>query len=235
MASSPGSGSLALAVAALIAVCLFVPPFVTGDAIIADDHPRPTSILGRLFNSPDLRSGLPTALLLTAMIAGIAAWSFHLWRATFSVTTLDEHVPAWTAITLLGITLGLSGFGKLLSVWLNNRWTARVGVYVFATLAMVVPYISYANPTYINGVPVHTAADNWLYLCPLVSFQQMCYDTTGGGFSLVSAQPYLAFANTAPDWLVTTVIYSGAGVLCFAMASLIAMRRRSKSPIVPTP
>jgi len=82
---------------------------------------------------------------------------------------------------------------------------------------------------------VHTAADNWLYLCPLVSFQQMCYDTTGGGFSLVSAQPYLAFANTAPDWLVTTVIYSGAGVLCFAMASLIAMRRRSKSPIVPTP
>jgi len=220
---------LALATAALVAVCLFVPPFVTGDAIIAGDHPRPTSMLGRLFNSPDLQSGFPTALLLTAMIAGITAWSFHLWRSTFSVTTLDEHVPAWTAITLTAITLGLSGFGKMLSVWLNNRWTARVGVYVVATLAMVVPYVSYANPTYIDGVPVHTAADNWLYLCPLVSFQQICYDKAGAGFSLVSAQPYLAFANTAPNWLVTTAIYGAIGALCFAMASLIAMRRRSKS------
>jgi len=230
----PSSTALTLTLLGLVALTLFAPPFVTGDlrdpheAVVEEPYWR-RALLGY-----DLSAGVPTALTLSLLIGGVTTFSLSLWRSTFRVTSLSGDVAIGATILLVCIALGMAGFGKFLSVALRNRWAAMMMLYLLTAMLMILPYISYSSQTYApyysqpyTGMRGPSFSDNWLYFCPLVSLQQLCYDSNGGGFSLVAAQPYLCANSIAPDYVVCSALYLAIGIFGFGLARLVEKRRAS--------
>jgi hypothetical protein len=122
----------------------------------------------------------------------------------------------------------MAGCGKFLSVALRNRWVAMVFLYVFTAMLMVIPYLSYNTGIDAYDQATHGPGDYALYtfplyFCPLVSFQEICFDQ-GTGYSLLAAQRHLMFAGSVPDWIVMVTLYAMLGVVFFALAALTERR-----------
>jgi len=231
---TPSYAALTLTLAGLIALMLFVPPFVTGElrdqyeaAVVEEPYWR------RALFGHDLTAGVATALALVAVIGAVTAFAFSTWRATFSVTSLSTDVVIGATIMYASIALALAGFGKLLSVALRNRWAAMMMLYLLAALAMILPYMTYSaqqsasyGQSYGETPASAPFSDNLLYFCPLISLQQLCFDK-GNGFSLLQAQSHLLFNSTLPDFVVCSALYLSIGLLSFVIARVIEKRRAS--------
>ncbi|MBV9852344.1 MAG: hypothetical protein JO250_21990 [Armatimonadetes bacterium] len=188
-----------LTTAALAAVILFVPVFVTGD--LTEWPPRRHTLAAffsgwtprRAFGDAALPSALPFALLLTALIAGLMFAALHLsvgqrvvmpfgigmrgamplWaRGLGTVTPL-----IWQAAGLLAsVVVGLAGAGFLLSVLLGNRWAALTLLYLLMVLGMALPFFSYGTlSVHDAALAARSPAINTLYLCPWLGLWQSAY------------------------------------------------------------
>ena len=196
---------LCLACAALL---LFVPVLVTGDLewsvkrfrlplLTAAWSPR------QIFGAATLPSGLPFALLLTALVLGVTVTATRLYRpvptvfASPSFTgpgmpfTVSNGAPAAVALAgapvmdilqqgallLVLIVAGIAGVGFLLSTLLGNRWASLTLLYLALILAVTLPFFSYAIGSFNGSEALAAAARspgiNSLYLCPFIAIWQL--------------------------------------------------------------
>jgi ABC-type transport system involved in multi-copper enzyme maturation permease subunit len=182
---------LCLACALLL---LFVPVLVTGDLewvvkrfrlpiLTAAWSPR------QVFGAATLPSGLPFALLLTALVLGMTVTATHLYHAAPAVLAFPSYVSgiapggpgaalngALPAITLVGapvmdilqqsalllvlIIVGISGVGFLFSTLLDNRWASLTLLYLALILAVTLPFFSYAIGLFSGSEALAAAARN---------------------------------------------------------------------------
>ena len=221
---TPSYAALTLTLAGLIALTLFVPPFVTGElrdpheAVVEEPQWR------RALFGTDLSAGVSTGLVLALLIGGVTAFAFSTWRATFRVTSLSSTVSIGALVLFLAVAAAMAGAGKLLSTALRNRWAAMVMLYVLTALLMIMPYVAYNAQSAIELRRGPAFSDNMLYFCPLVSLQQLCYDN-GNGYSLLLAQANLLANNVVPDFIVCSALYLAIGLLGFGAARVIEKRR----------
>lgn len=232
LATTPALSAVVLAIAGLIALVLFAPPFVTGNPAAEDPDNAPTgNFVQKILFRTDLKVGTPTVLFLAVMISAITAIAFSLWRSTFSVTTLSATVPLAVGISYCAIAFAMAGCGKWLSVALRNRWAAMVILYVLTAMLMIIPYVSYntSQQMYNQVTPGPSFADNMLYFCPLVSYQELCFNGgTGYAYTLLPAQKHLLLAPF-PDWIVMAALYAILGAVFFTLATVVERRGARKS------
>ena len=152
----------------LALLLLFVPVLVTGD-LESWTWKRPAALWWawsprRAFGDAVLPSGMPFALLLTALTLGLSLAAVHFSALpTLPITRSTGPLPpgrfgaALTAVTgaqIVGImeqagvmltlvVVGISGLGFLLSVLLANRWSSLTLLYLALVLATALPYFSY--------------------------------------------------------------------------------------------
>ncbi len=203
---------------ALWAVVLFVPVFVTGE---------PVRGRARRLWAAALPSGLPFALVLTAIIAAV----------TFAAASLG-HLPGvgktlWAATALLAaVTVGMGGVGLLLSVLLRGRWASLTALALLLLLGTAAPYSSYA--TLEDGAAFlaqSNPAINTLYLCPWMGLAQLS-DT------LAPAPPFATDYRVAnglwgygrvPVWTVTAVLYLTLGGVGYVVGRRLLRAPKSTS------
>ena len=240
---------------ACLVLLLFVPVLVTGDMEAgrgeqgaAKKRRQPW----RVFSDATLPSGLPLALLLTAVVAGITLAAIHYETSqtvmsafrtgSFSrgagprpflaappppLAAFREIGPQAAALLAL-IVVGISGFGFLLSVLLNNRWSSLTLLYLALVLAAALPFFSYAT---LSGEDAAAAARspavNSLYLCPFVPLWQLA--DTGNprpDFGRDSAVVGMVGYAMWPLWIGTGTIYLSIGLASYAAAALVIRRRK---------
>ena len=238
---------------------LFVPVLVTGDleSWVASARRSPALALAqswsprRIFGDATLPSGLPLALLLTALVLALSFAATHLssfapgggtthFAAAFPAS---RPVPAVSGITgaqvsdilqqsallLVAVVVGIAGLGFLLSVLLGNRWSSLTLLYLALVLAVALPFFSYAELSGRDAAAAaHSPAVNSLYLCPFVPLWQLT-DTLDprpsfGGDS-AGAVVGMAGYGVWPLWVGTGLLYLAAGLVSYAVALAILKRR----------
>jgi len=229
---------------------LFVPVLVTGDrADWADGSARRPWSPRRVFGDATLPSGLPLALLLTALVLGMTLAAPHLGRvtptvfpgrfrgalppggATASLAAVGgvrvADVVEQGALLLLLVVAGISGLGFLLSVLLRNRWSSLTLLYLALILANALPFFSYAA---ISSQDVraasHSAGVNSLFLCPFVPLWQLADALDPKpSFSALGAASGMAGYGVRPLWIGSGLLYLGIGAASYA-AALALLRRK---------
>lgn len=233
----------------LILLLLLVPVMVTGD--LEGRQGRKWGIVPRIFGNAALSSGLPYALLLTALVVGLTLAAVHYAGqqtalpvfggrhvftgsrpAAFGLPAAQGMDLGWqVAVMLAAIVLGLGGLGFLLSALLNNRWSSLVLLYLAVVLAVALPFFTYAT---LNGQDTALAARspgvNSLFLCPYVSVIQLAdtgnpRPTFGQGSAVVGMIGY----GDYPLWIGTSVVYGVIGLVSYT-AGLVFLRRRRTVP-----
>ncbi len=201
---------------ALWAVVLYVPVFVTGESVWGSLR-RPWVAA--------LPSGLPFALVVTALVAAMtfAAASLGHLRGTGSVL--------WPAVALLtAVTVGAGGVGLLLSVLLRSRWASLTAVTLLLLLGIVLPFFSYATlPGRDALVAARDPAVNTLYLCPWIGLAQLC-DALTPKTSLGAEYPVvygLAGYGIVPVWVTSAGLYLTLGAACYAVGWRLLRTRRT--------
>ena len=233
----------------------FVPILVTGDlegwggrwqALARGWSPR------RIFGDATLPSGLPFALLLTALVMGLTFFATHLGSlapAGFAGRFGSGPPPLLTAaplasgaggaqvidillqasLMLVLVVIGIAGLGFLLSVLLGNRWSSLTLLYLTVVLAVALPFFSYAL---LNGMDANAAARNpavnSLYLCPFIPLYQLtdALDTHATfGRDSVPAVVGMAGYGVWPLWMGTGLLYLLVGLACYGFALTILRRR----------
>ena len=233
-----------------LVLLLFVPVLVTGD--LEQGAAKKGWRLWRMFSDARLSAGLPLALLLTVIIGGITLAAIHYetsqsvfpsfragsggrWigpRPTLAarpalLVSFSEVGPQAAAMLVL-TAVGISGFGFLLSVLLNNRWSALTLVYLALILAVALPFFSYAT---LGGQDATNAARspavNLLYLCPFVPLWQLAdINNPWPEFGRGSAAAGMMGYGVWPLWIGTGVVYLGIGLVSYATAGVFLRRRR---------
>ncbi len=252
-ATSAGQLMVELSLACLV-LLLFVPVLVTGDLKTGGGRSasRKKRQPWRMFSDATLSSGLPLALLLTAVVAGITLAAIHYqtspaasaafrpgsfgrgagprpyFAAPPSLPVSFREIGPQTAALLALLAAGISGFGYLLSVLLNNRWSSLTLVYLALILAAALPFFSYAT---LSGQDAAAAARspgvNSLYLCPFVPLWQLA--DTGNprpDFGRDSAVVGMIGYGIWPLWIGTGAVYLGIGLASYAAAALVIRRQK---------
>ena len=243
---------------------LFVPVLVTGDgegwagrgrqgaSLIRAWSPR------RVFGDATLPSGLPLALLLTALVLGLTAAALHwgmqggarmvmgrgyaasprgLTAATTQWAALSAHlwdVLEQASLMLILVVIGVAGLGFLLSTLLGNRWSALTLLYLTLVLAVALPFFSYATMTGTEALAAaHNPAVSSLYLCPFVPMMQLATRLSPGSdlfhVSEGSAIPAMIGYDIWPLWIGTGMIYLAVGLISYAVALALLRRRPIKT------
>ena len=209
----------------------------------------------RVFSDATLPSGLPLALLLTALVLGLTAAALH-WGTNWGVTTimgrgyaqspqgLAAATAQWGALSthignvleqatvmLASIVIGLAGLGFLLSVLLGNRWSALTLLYLTVVLAVALPFFSYATMTGPEALAAsHNPLINTLYLCPFVPIVQfMTWLSPGSDQSFLSngsAIPGMIGYGVWPLWVGTGALYFLVGIASYGGAWALLKRRQ---------
>ncbi len=234
---------------ACLVVLLFVPVLVTGDL----ERDAAKRSLWRVFSDARLPSGLPLALLLTVVVAGItlAAIHYETSQTIFSAFRIGlagrwvgprqflaapppplvsfREVGPQAATLLVLIVAGISGLGYLLSVLLNNRWSSLALLYLALIFAAVLPFFSYAT---LGGQDAADAARspaiNSLYLCPFISLLQLTdISNPRPEFGHDSAVVGMIGYGIWPLWVGTGLLYLGIGLASYAAAGIILRRRNT--------
>jgi len=265
---SPGFGAgastqvLMLLMIACFLLLLFVPVLATGDmegwekqigtgpALVRAWSPR------RIFGDATMPSGLPLALLLTALVLAL----------TFAATHLSSLAPAafvgrfgggppprpaaplvsgvngaqvtdilfQAALMLVLVVIGIAGLGFLLSVLLGNRWSSLTLLYLTVILAVALPFFSYAL---LSGTDANAAARspavNSLYLCPFIPIWQltvMLDPHRRFGLDSVNAVVGMVGYGNWPLWMGTGLVYLAIGLVSYAVALTILRRRQKPTP-----
>jgi len=244
-----GGSPVILAMWAMVIPCtlllLFVPVLVTGDRI---DWQTSAGWPLRIFRHAALPSGLPLALLLTALVVGLALAASHLsFQPGGSLVQRVQSLPGrpipiipnsavgshlltdviqQAGVMLLLMVVGMAGVGYLLSVALGNRWSSLTLLYLGLVLAVALPYFSYAN---LSGSDAQTAASNpainTLYFCPFIPLAQLT-EAIGGHPYQDSAIPGMAGYGVWPLWMGTGLLYLALGLASYVVA-LVVLRRRA--------
>ena len=233
----------------LTLLLLIVPVMVTGD--LEGRQGRRRGMLPRIFSDAALPSGLPFALLLTALVVGLTLAAVHYAGqqpaspvfggrrvfigprpAAFALPTTQGMDLGWQMAAMLAVIVaGISGLGYLLSALLNNRWSSLVLLYLAVVLAVALPFFTYAT---LNGPDAALAARspgiNSLFLCPYVSVIQLA--DTGNPrptFGRESAVAGMIGYGDYPLWIGTSVVYGAIGLVSYT-AGLVFLRRRRTVP-----
>ena len=244
-----GTSPSALAMLAAAIPCtlllLFVPVLVTGDR---EDWKTAASWPLRVFRSATLPSGLPFALLLTALVVGMTLAASHLAFQPLSMAMnrgqsfrapLQSAAAAAGAnpnllvdmfeqagLMLLFVVIGIAGVGYLLSVLLGNRWSSLTLLYVGLLLAVALPYFSYAN---LSGTDAHAAASspaiNTLYFCPYVPLVQLT-EPQASNLHKDSAIPGMIGYGVVPLWIGTGGLYLTLGLVSYGAAFLVVRKKK---------
>ena len=244
---------------ALGVVLLFAPVYVTGDLgeWTSDRSVRKTFFSGwaprRVLGLATLPSGLPFALLLTALITGLMFAAVHLAAGPqivhirgvrampISAANLDVVTPLlWQAAGLLAAAVaGLSGLGFLLSVLLGNRWAALTMVYLIVIVGTALPFFSYGT---LQGhdatAAAHSPSINSLYLCPWMGLLQLAYSLV----ILHPHQPVDTFEATFPIvkgligygdntiWIMSALLYLIIGAVCYGIGFAVLRAKTRPQP-----
>jgi len=266
----PAGGSVAAAEQVLflliLTACvllLFVPVLVTGDLEGWRSQASPWPALARawsprrIFADATLPSGLPLALLLTALVLALTFAATHLGSlapaalvgrfgggtpplrpspplASGASGAQVTDILLQASLMLVLVVIGIAGLGFLLSVLLGNRWSSLTLLYLTVILAVALPFFSYAL---LSGRDANAAARspavNSLYLCPFIPIWQLT-DTLDThrtfGRDNASAVVGMAGYDVWPLWAGTGLLYLAVGLVSYAVA-LALLRRRQK----PTP
>lgn len=235
---------LALACAVLL---LFVPVIVTGALEHWPGNPR------RIFGNATLSTGLPFALLLTAVILAVTYAAIHLGNSApmvfpgqYNSAVISGAVPAAISLTgvqvtdvfqqgalmIVMIVAGVAGVGFLLSTLLGNRWASLTLLYLTLTLAVGLPLFAYATGSYSGPEAEAAAANapgvNSLYLCPFIGlFQLTDRLDPHPSFPQNAYFTHMAGYGSWPIWIGTSAIYFGAGLVSYAFA-LTLLRRKNR-------
>jgi hypothetical protein len=214
-------------------ILLFVPVLVTGDleqAPARKNAGKNWSLL-RVFTDARLSSGLPLALLLTALVAVLtfAGGQYApLLHGASVFTAPGGTLILQVAVMLLAIVVGISGFGFLLSALLRNRWSSLTLLYLALIFAVALPYFSYAN---LYGRDAAAAAQNplinSLYLCPLVAIRQMTsllYQRPS--FEQDSALSGMIGYDAGPLWVGTSLVYLTIGLVSYTLGLMVLRRQK---------
>ncbi len=258
---------IGLLVIACLLLLLFVPILTTGDTE-GWAAARSLPVLARawsprrIFGDATLPSGLPLALLLTALVLALMFAATHL--SSLAPTALISRFgggppPLRPALPLVSgvsgaqvtdillqaslmlalVVVGIAGLGFLLSVLLGNRWSSLTLLYLTIILAVALPFFSYAL---LSGADASAAARspavNSLYLCPFVPLLQLTDTLTPHPtFGRESAIPGMAGYGVWPLWMGTGLVYLVIGLASYAVALALLRRREKPSPVVarPTP
>ena len=248
-----------LMLVALGAVLLFLPVFVTGD--LAEWTPRGSARAtffsgwtpARAIGNATLPSGLPFALLLAALIAGLMFAAVQLGSGPQTLllrrggpvqnavyltsANLGMVTPLlWQAAGLLAaLVVGLGGLGFMLSVLLGNRWAALTMLYLLLILGMALPFFTYGTLDHHDAVLARSnPAINTLYLCPWLGLWQLAtslvllhphqaYETFEYTFPVV---PGLAGYGDNTIWIMSALLYLLLGAVGYAVG-FVSLRRRS--------
>ena len=226
---------------------LFVPVLVTGELGMGMGKKRWSPL--HVFSRATLPHGLPLALLLTALVLGItvAAVRFGLpmqtpgFRPGFAMATpfivpsaLTGTAVQQAAVLLVAVVVGISGVGFLLSVLLQNRWSALTLLYLALLLAVLLPFFTYGT---LHGEDAAMAARNpavnTLYLCPFIPLWQLS-DELGphpaygpSSFGEDSAISGMFGSGSGPLWVGTGLVYLTIGLASYVSALAIVKRRRA--------
>lgn len=259
----PAGGAVPLAAQTLFLLLLltslllfFVPILVTGDLEGWGGRGRDLARAWsprRIFGDAALPSGLPFALLLTALVLALTFAATHLGSLA-PVAFVGRFgggppplIPAGPLVSgaagarvtdillqaslmLVLVVVGIAGLGFLLSVLLGNRWSSLTLLYLTVVLAVALPFFSYAL---LNGTDATAAARNpavnSLYLCPFIPIWQLT-DVLDGhptfGRDNAAAVVGMAGYGVWPLWMGTGLLYLIVGLACYGFA-LTILRRRS--------
>ena len=250
---------IGLLLIACLLLLLFVPVLTTGDmegwaatrslpVLVRAWSPR------RIFGDATLPSGLPLALLLTALVLALMFAATHL--SSLAPTALVSRFgggppPLRPALPLVAgvsgaqvtdillqaslmlvlVVVGIAGLGFLLSVLLGNRWSSLTLLYLTVILAVALPFFSYAL---LSGTEASAAARNpavnSLYLCPFVPLWQLTDTLTPHPtFGRESAIPGMAGYGVWPLWMGTGLIYLVIGLASYAVALALLRRRPART------
>ncbi len=229
---------------------LFVPVLVTGDrADWADGSARRPWSPRRVFTDATLPSGLPLALLLSALVLGLTLAAPHQSITPSVVQQMRSRggpisavgaaplaavngaqvgdVVEQGALLLLLVVAGISGLGFLLSVLLRNRWSSLTLLYLALILANALPFFSYATVSSQDAPAVaRSAGVNSLFLCPFVPLWQLA-DTLDPkpSFNTLGAVSGMSGYGVRPLWIGSGLLYLGIGAASYAVA-LALLRRK---------
>ncbi len=233
---------------------LFVPVLVTGDrADWADGSARRPWSPRRVFGDATLPSGLPLALLLSALVLGLTLAAPHLSITPSIMQQMRSRggpisavgaaplaavngarvgdVVEQGALLLLLVVAGISGLGFLLSVLLRNRWSALTLLYLALILANALPFFSYATvPSQDAPAVARSAGVNSLFLCPFVPLWQLA-DTLDSkpSFGTLGAVSGMSGYGVRPLWIGSGLLYLGIGAASYAAA--LALLRRNPNVV----
>ena len=228
-----------------LVLMLFTPVLVTGD--LEDGARNKAWSPRRIFGDASLPSGLPLALLLTAVVVGLtfaaARFGTHqplrpsffpgriARRAAFVVPAAQiGPIIEQTAWMLAAFVVGISGVGFLLSALLRNRWTALTLLYLAVILAVLVPALSYGTLIGRDAAEAaHSLGINSLYLCPFIPIMQSAsvLDPTQT-FGQNSVIPSLLGYRIWPLWVGTSLVYLAIGLVSYAAGRAVLRRRKAK-------
>jgi hypothetical protein len=196
----------------MVFCCFVVPIWNTGDLVVRRGENAvarylrgfaPQRMLGN-----DLPNGLPLTLLWVALMLVLAP--FGAFTAG-KLHVLDwQHVFLPGAILITAVVFGFAGLGNLLSVYLPSRWAACILAYAAMVVVGLFPYFilsPWAHEARVSASPVW----NLLYLVPTEGIGQAVTDKSFWGVSIPMP--------LKPVWLVTSVLYTGLGAVCFASAA----------------
>jgi len=246
---------------ACLLLLLFVPVLTTGDLEGWAASLRHLPLLAgawsprRIFGDATLPSGLPLALLLTALVLGLTFAATHLSSlaptaiagrfggtppllrpaAALASGASGAHMTdllLQAALMLVAVVIGIAGLGFLLSVFLGNRWSALTLLYLTVILAVALPFFSYAL---LSGTEASAAARNLgvnsLYLCPFVPLWQLSESLNPHSmFAHDSAITGMIGYGAEPLWIGTGIVYLAVGLVSYAVALAILQRRKQPSP-----
>ena len=250
---------LGLLVIACLLLLLFVPILVTGDMEGWAASARRLSFIAgawsprRVFGDATLPSGLPLALLLTALVLALTFAATHLnsLAPTALFRPIGRGIPPLrpaaalvsgvsgaqvsdilfqASLMLVLVVIGIAGLGFLLSVLLGNRWSSLTLLYLAVILAVALPFFSYTTLSGTQGrEAARNPAVNSLYLCPFVPLWQLT-DTLDPrpsfGRDGTDAVTGMVGYGIWPLWMGTGALYLAVGLVSYA-AALALLRRRS--------
>ncbi len=254
---------LGLLLIACLLLLLFVPVLATGDREgWAARMSRLPFLAGawsprRIFGDATLPSGLPLALLLTALVLVLTFAATHLsslaptafiGRFGGGPPPLRPAAPLVSGVSgaqvtdilvqaaflLVLVVIGIAGLGFLLSVLLGNRWSSLTLLYLTVILAVALPFFSYATLSGTQGrEAARSPAVNSLYLCPFVPLWQltdMLDPRPIFGSNSANAVLGMAGYGVRPLWVGTGLLYLVIGLGSYAVA-LALLRREDPTPV----
>jgi ABC-type transport system involved in multi-copper enzyme maturation permease subunit len=193
------------------------PVFNTGDLILR----RGESALGRYLAgfSPhrmfrdDLSCGVPLVAVWTVFLLVLIPLAVVLNARSGLFNAFDVLIPG--GIMIAAIVFGLCGLGNLLSVTLPSRWAACVLTYLAGVVLLVLPYF-----TMIHWAALIPKPKTVQPLYQLLYFTPDAILQLYAPVSYAAERPVLLFQGVAPPWLVTSTLYLGMGLLCFALTAM---------------